>query len=348
MSRHHPCLLLTILLLLAICTPLLGQADSGNRVETLVREGIALHDQGRYDEAAARYRKALELEPRSELALYELAFAFDAAGKFGDCVMTAEDGIDLAGEYLPLLFTLAGNCLDKAGEPRKAAKMYRRGLRKAPDHPMLAFNFAITLAHQNKYEEATKYAKLAIDNAPTYASAHWLLAAVYADSGFAVPALLATFRFLTLEPTGARSQPAAQTLVALLNRGITQQGESEIEITLDPDPPKEEGDFKSAEMILALSGALRFTEEGEKKNELESYVHSLETLVEVLSEDPTDSWVDRTYSGFFIEAQRAGKLEALARMALSSLGLPGSREWLGKNTAQLEDMVEWLQTTQDG
>lgn len=48
----------------------------------LVNEGVALHDQGKYNEAIKKYDEALSLEPENILALGEKAFSTESLEEY--------------------------------------------------------------------------------------------------------------------------------------------------------------------------------------------------------------------------------------------------------------------------
>lgn len=335
-----------VLVMLCSSVPLQGQNEQKESASVLIREGIALHDRGEYDQAIEKYQKALELEPENPLALYELAFSYSAAGRHKECVAAAEAGLKIESEIQPRLYTVAGNCLDAAGEPKKAAKLYSRGLREHPNDASLAFNFAVTRYGQQKHQDAIDLAQQAIDNAPGHASSHRLLGQLFLEQGLRVPALLATLRFLSLEPSSERSPPAARILVDLLNRGATQESSSEVTVLVDPSSAKGEGDFGGAEMILSLLAALRYTEEGEKLTEMELYVRSVASLAQFFQEAPPverqRSWAWEEYVHFLTQAYAAELLEPLVYRSLSTLALPGSEEWLARNSTRVAALEEWL------
>ena len=52
---------------------LFGQVDE---VKELVSQGIELHDQGNYNEAINKYKKALEIDKNSTSANYELSYTY--------------------------------------------------------------------------------------------------------------------------------------------------------------------------------------------------------------------------------------------------------------------------------
>jgi len=66
-------LTLTILTTIMLTVATYGQT---NNVQTLIDEGVALHDQGQYQQAIDKYKEALKLDSNSVTAIYEMAFSY--------------------------------------------------------------------------------------------------------------------------------------------------------------------------------------------------------------------------------------------------------------------------------
>src|SRR5690554_2405850 len=75
----------------------LGQAQ---RVDTLILEGIELHDAGEFEEAIDRYNQALELDSTHIFAMYELSLSHLALNDFEDALLYSTLVIDSDNEKL--------------------------------------------------------------------------------------------------------------------------------------------------------------------------------------------------------------------------------------------------------
>src|SRR5712671_3444911 len=62
--------------------------------EPVIREGIALYDQGKYDEAITRYQQVLKQNPDSTAAMYELAMTYQHIRQFQTAVDLATKGTE--------------------------------------------------------------------------------------------------------------------------------------------------------------------------------------------------------------------------------------------------------------
>ena len=130
--------------------PAAGAAAS---VSALIREGTALHDAGRHDEAIARYLQALGLAPDDSTARYELAFSYHAKKDYARCLEATRVGLREPGDNEARLYSIAGNCLDDSGRSDEAVATYREGLGKHPDDARLRCNLAVAFWRRTRTPE---------------------------------------------------------------------------------------------------------------------------------------------------------------------------------------------------
>jgi predicted TPR repeat methyltransferase len=332
----------TALLALFVCPAIAAAAD----VKDLIRQGTALHDQGRYAEAIAAYREVLKQDPKNVTALYELAFSLGESGALDECVATAERGLKLTKELRAAFHTLEGNCLDTAGKTAKAVKAYARGLEESPGNPGVAFNWGLAEIRLGHLGEARRLLKISIQARPDHASSHFYLAQVFAKSGYDVPALLAALRFLSLESTGPRAVEAARLARQALNLGVSKKSEKEISIQLNPQAPTDEGNFFTASTMLGLASAANFSGEGPKKSEIEQLAEQVSLFVAFVGEAPAEpgkgSFAASTYFPFLAAIRQADVATPFAYRAFSSLELPGTREWVEGHKEEMQKLHDLL------
>ena len=65
-------------LLLLILFPILGFSQNKNEAEVKVNEGIAFHNEGKYNEALDKYEEALKLDKNNLIAISEKAMTLEA------------------------------------------------------------------------------------------------------------------------------------------------------------------------------------------------------------------------------------------------------------------------------
>ena len=326
--------------------PKLTPEPANEKQLAAVREGVALHDRGDFDGAIRRYEAVLAESPSNVLALYEMSYAYSEKKDYQKAIEVALRGAQYRSAQLGGFYVLIGNNLDALGATARSIEVYRKGLKLFPKDGPLHFNLAVAYKNAGKLDEARKSLKTGLAASPQHTSSHLLLAAIFFSQGYRTPALLAAARFLTLEPATRRSPTALKIMREVLGGGATQGSKpNEINLTLDLNPKKEEGDFTTADMILGLSGAAALTSEEKNKTEAQRIVSQTETLFAVLAEQAEkkrqSTFVYQFYVPYFAEMKQKGHVEAFVYYALQPSGLPGAREWAEANGGRIMQFLIW-------
>lgn len=309
-----------------------------------IRRGISLYDAGKYDEAIAVFHGVLANDPQNELAAYELALTLEAKGDYAQCRSVIEPRAKKKGRYQGMMYALLGNCLDMSGEGKRAIDAYRKGLRVAPDDPHLLYNLSVALVGQGKLDEARKMLKKEVTLSPLHGSGQLVLAQVFAAQNFRSAAAVQYLRFLAVEPSGPRAREAAGTMLRLLNAGVDRKDEKNVTITIDSEARKEEGDYATLEMMLAIAGAAATLPEKASLTDFErtrqQVASTLKMLVEIAPSGRDHT--ARVNVPFFAKLHEQKMLDTVAGLAISSLDLPGTAAWEEANAAAIQSYATWI------
>jgi len=309
-------------------------------VEALVRKGVRLHEEGLFDTAVATFEQALQLAPDDPLVCYELGLTLSAKGDQAGCIATAERGLKSESRLSPALYTLAGNCLDLAGEAKQAIKMYQRGLRKFPHQSPLLFNLAVAQMRRGKQAKAVTILGRAIAETPRYASAYRMLMFLHRDQQERLATLLCALRFLSLEAEGPRAEQVASQMVAALELGIERQSSSEVRLTFDIET--------AADDMLISMAAVAAEAAGEATPDAMRRASGLQGVLRMFNEGAFDGrvlsspTVDRELRSFFADLGAAGLVETLTYWVLSPLQLEGGEEWSAAHVEEVSRLHTWL------
>ncbi len=123
--------------------PRLEPAPSTDRQNSVIREGVSLHDKGDYDGAIRKYESVLAENPSNTLALYELSYSYTAKKDYARSLEAAYRGAQYKSEQLSAFYLLIGNGLDLSGETAESIEVYRKALKLFPDEALLHFNLAV-------------------------------------------------------------------------------------------------------------------------------------------------------------------------------------------------------------
>ncbi|HKS22845.1 MAG TPA: tetratricopeptide repeat protein [Thermoanaerobaculia bacterium] len=321
----------------ALFLALLFAAQQPDDVAQRIDAATHLVDAGKIDEGIAALTKIVADHPENETAKYELALAYMGKGDAENCRRLAEPLAETATENRLRVISVLGNCLDELGQHDKAIAAYRRGLALAPTDWGLNFNLAITLARQGKLDEARELLKTDTRANPWHSSGHLVLATIFEQQNFRVPAVMSYLHFLALEQS-PRASNAAARLQRLLNLGVETKGK-ETKIAFDPNSPKEEGDYGPMAMALALVSAGRSLAEKEKLSEFEKARDQIAFVI-TLFLDQTDKHDDYTATvqrPFFAAMQKEKLIDTFAAIAAAPLKLNGTAP-----PADLQRYQQWI------
>jgi len=199
-----------ILLTAAWCCIPLGV--SGQDVDELIREGIRLHGEQRYDEAIGVYRKALEILPDSPVILSEIAMSSLYAGDNEKALIYSDQALRQLGGNFSGVYLTKGSALRNMGRLSEAATVFKQGLTVSGSYFMLHYALGQVLYLQHRDEEAIPEWIAAIRLQPNHGSSHLLLGYTLLDQQKVTAAQLSLLYFLLLEPSTDRSREAFQAL----------------------------------------------------------------------------------------------------------------------------------------
>ena len=345
-----PLLTLLVVLLQSLVVPDLGPPVRTALPNTpaevsILRAGIALYDQGRYDEAITRFEEVLMANPDNVSAMYETALTYSKKGELQKAFDLAGRGAAFHSPALPQFYGLIGNVLDGNGEPQRAVEVYQKGLEVAPNAGTLHYNLAVTYRTSLKDRAAAKAAlKQGALVDPNHSGIQILLALMFAEDDFKTPALLAASRFLVLEPGSARTVQGYNIWRTLLNGNAVPAAGGTIQIRVNRGQSKAEGDLAALDLDISMSKALAVkTREG--KSEIESMAWQLDSLFKIYSTrqpgDDKSAFVWTYYMPYFVEMQQKNHVEAFVYFANQRTNLPGVREWLTNNRDRVNALLDW-------
>lgn len=243
---------------------------SPNDVGLLFQTGLLYNNEGRYQAAAERLRRAVEIEPSFGPAWVELARSFGETGDHLEAAEALSRALELAPDDRNLRFHRAGNYRlggrrelalrefeslledfgfdreivlllgrieQELGRPASAARRFEQLVEAGADPPLLSqahFELGNIRTQQERYEEAIPHYQRAIAGNPTLKEAYFNLGTALGRLGQFTEAALAARRALELDPGDSRARAAEVT--ALLLAGEDARVRLMLEQTLElPD-----------------------------------------------------------------------------------------------------------------
>jgi protein O-GlcNAc transferase len=169
---------------------MVGQvSQSAGSYDGLVREanahndrGVELAKQGRIEEAAAEFERALQLRPTDAKAHSNLGNIHYYRGEYDEAIARYRRAVELKPEYCEAHSNL-GNLLLLKGRFDEALASCREAVRINPDFPGAYLNLGNALREKSQPEESAAAYKQVLRLEPESPDAHSNLAGLYTDQG---------------------------------------------------------------------------------------------------------------------------------------------------------------------
>jgi len=178
--------------------------------------GLALHGRGRFDEAIAQYRKALEIKPDSAEVHNNLGNGLFGRGQVDEAIIEYQKAMRIRPDYAEAHYNL-GNGLLGRGQVDQAITHYRRALEIKPDYVEAHYNLGNGLLARGQFDEAIIEYQNALEIKPDYAEAHCNLGAALAGRGQFDKAIIEYRKALEINADSASAHNNLAT--ALADRG---------------------------------------------------------------------------------------------------------------------------------
>lgn len=337
-----------------ISKPTLTPTNATPSQKQVINEGIKLHDQKQYDEAIKRYEQVLKENPNNDEALYEMALSYYNKNDALKAAETAYKLIQYKSNLGVLGYGLIANVLDDAGKPKEAVEIYQKAIKQLEDEAefqshlsSLYYNLGITYYRQKLYKEAREASKKSVQLNFAYPSPNYILAVIYQGTKYKVPALLAAARLISLELNSARAKQSSAIFLDILNGAKKDEKTGNINIFLDMNAPKDEGDFGMYDLILGTLTTVR-DEKDKNKSEIEIFADAVDTVISLLEEDKklSSTFIGKTYVPFMVDMKKQGFSKSFAYLVLQQSGNKDALKWLVENEQQNIKFINWARSYQ--
>ena len=360
--------LFTTLIMLAFCAilsaqkpqkPTLTPKEATPAQEALIKQGIALHDNKKYDEAIALYQKVLDENPDCVFAIYEMALSYYYKKDYVKAVEISMQGMKYNAKEIPLFYGMVANIWDEKGNPEKAIELYKDGIKILEKEKnseaylsSLYYNLGVTYFQQKDGAKAKDALKKAVEYNYSYASPHYLLSETFSAMRYKVPALLAAARLMSVENVSPRTRRASVIFRDVLTGGAQKGKEpNSISIFVDINEPKDEGDFSGLSMILGLmSAGSDISKENKNLTEEEKFVEKVEGFISFLATDAKkmkSTFAGKNYIPFMLEMKQRGYVKPFAYLVLTNAGNEKAAKWvINDNPKAVIDFMNWAKNYQ--
>lgn len=305
--------------------------------DKLIRQGVSLHDKGRYKDAINCYKQALEMNPSSMSAVYEMSLSYlqlrdyDNALKYSNKVISSN--------FQPLLvdaYVVKSTALAESGKVDQSIQLLNEALVRCGDEYLLYFNLGLSYFNKKENLLAISHLRKAIEIDATRASAFLLYAYALSDADRWVQSFYAFHFFLLLEPNTERSKDAFDEMYTLLTTKL-QNG--------DKSSAFEDGVDRN---ILA-SALKRIPATGsDPVSQYKYFLESSKTIFFLLGQMQNDTQNGLLWNFFvpvYDELLGSGHFDTYCRY-ISVSYFPESLEWWNNNKEQVDNFIDWFENGQ--
>jgi tetratricopeptide (TPR) repeat protein len=335
-----------------ISKPTLTPAEPTPAQKQLIMEGARLHDQKNYAAAIKKYEQVLLENPDCATAIYEITLSSYYLKDFEQTLKYAFEGLKYKSAEIPMFYGLIANVYDDQGQPEKAVALYKEGIKMLegdasykPYLSSLYYNLAVTNVRQKSVKEARENLKKAVPLNFKYASPHYLLSQVYYGGNYKVPALLAASRLISLEINSERAQRSALIIQNVLQGGVSKgNNPNDININVDANAPKDEGDFDALNLMLGISKVgTGINAANENQSDEESFASQLESIIGFLEKENKiqSTFVGKNYIPYMVEMKRQGHVKPFAYIVMYHTGNKNAQKWLTDNNEKAQAFLSW-------
>jgi Flp pilus assembly protein TadD len=169
--------------------------------------GTALQEQGRLDEAAAHYRRAIEIKADYAPAHNNLGVVLRAQGQVQGAINEYEEALRLYEDYPSARHNLAtavrarGNDRASNGQRQDAISDLKLAVMLRPEDPAARYDLATVLLETNSHAEAIDHLRIVLELKPDAVEAHNNLGIALASQGKLDDAIVHFQQALRLQPS---------------------------------------------------------------------------------------------------------------------------------------------------
>lgn len=331
------------ILIITIVTSLAFAPAFAQDFNDLMKQGIGLHNAGKYDEAIAKYNQALKLVPDNASANYEIAFSLYSAKRPKEAITYLEKASKDNRMTVPADALLA-SIYDEDNQTDKAIATYQEAIKIDPAYPQIYYNMGIAYFRAKKYTEAESAAIEALKRAPKNPSNHRLYGLVTFHQNKRGNALLAFSNFLLLEPNTARSAETVTNMQSILKGGILKDDKGNASIAVSPGQDKNADALNlSISMSVLSAQSKNLTGTDLLENELSSIFSIAGQLAE---KNISPDFFNQFYAAYLYKLVQSGNMPAFAHVVAAFINKDENAKWLAANRDKVTALVNWVQTTE--
>lgn len=305
--------------------------------EKLIRQGVSLHDKGKYADAIACYKAALELTPNSMPATYEMSLSYLRLKDYKNAIKYSSDIIS-AG-YDPLLtdaYIVKSAALAESDQLDQSIQLLNEAIERCGDEYLLHFNLGLSYFNKKDNKMAIDHLQKAIEIDATHSSAFLMYAYALNDSGKWLKSFYAYHFFLLLEPNTDRSKEAFSDMMDIISADIPANSP----LLQSEDGVNRKRLYESIKAKKPISS--------EPASQYKFFEDASKLIFFTLSQLQTDEKNGLLWNFFvptYTEILNSNYFDVYCHY-ISVTAYPESLEWWNNNKDKVDNFIEWFEKGQ--
>ncbi len=324
---------------LLVCLLFSNRIDAQDKIKLinshdLIVDGIALYEDGKYEEALKKFDQIDRNDSLYISALSEKSLTLLRLEEFREAASVARTALGATSRPIPELYINLGTALDDGGDSIAALAVYEEGIKRFPKNHIMIFNKAVTLYKLKEYDKTIAALKEVLEIQPKHAGTHLLLGSIATIEGKYVQAMLCLNTFLMIEPASERSKNAITLLQSVATEKPSSEEARGIKLS-DGD------DFSDIELLLTNKIALN------KKYKVDcdfqfDFIKQNHLMMEKLEYNAGDKgfWM-KFYVPFYKKLMEAGQFENFSYYILLGVEDDDVQAVLKKNLTDIKEFGAW-------
>lgn len=304
--------------------------------EKIIKKGVELHDQEKYQEAIAEFSKVNSNDSNYVEACLELANSYIASKQDSLAVAICDRGMVLPSFYTPNLMLYKANALDNLKNHEAATKLYEEGMAKYPLNNSFYYEYGVLKLRQEKFKEAQDLFIKSIGINPYHAASHFQMALLAVRQGKLLPAMLAVQFYLIVDNSSNRAKGLVTDLESM------SKNEYEMKDPITIEGLTELDDFSELEALVKSKIAL--SNKYKSKIALNfNLTKQLQLVLEKIKTEKSDKgFYMQFYAPIFEAINKNNYFEEYAYTSLSGVGNSDVDAWTKKHKDDVQKFATWL------
>ncbi|MCE1164993.1 MAG: tetratricopeptide repeat protein [Bacteroidetes bacterium] len=336
---------LIAILILLLCSGYIHAQSSA--LDSLIKLGISLHDDGKYEKAIEVYKKALKISPDDPVLNYELSFSYMALEDYDNSIEYADKviGSKKADKDTRMQAIITkGSALDYMGKQDESIELFEKCLKDYGPYYLLYFNLGVDYLNTKEYNKAETAFINAIKLKRDHPGSNFYLCYTDKFLNKKCQSLMAAYYFLLLEPSTERSKTAYNLINKLHGSFFKKNNNGNgTTIFIDPDMDKNEGSIIDFTYSMHKLVDIKLLDSTKTKSEI--FALNAENFFNFLSSLKEDKklpgiWKE-IYIPFFTDLVKSGYINVYCQY-ISLTADNTVADWFSLHKDRAKEFSNWL------